>query len=317
MAFCALRWKTPMAEPLFLGIDGGGSKTLAVIVDAAGRECGRGVAGSSNHEVVGLEAAVAAIHLAAERAAHAAKAALPVASACLGLAGVDHPGDIERLSPRVASLARAVRISNDAELALSALPGQVGVALIAGTGSIALGRDTLGHTARVGGWGHIFGDEGSGYAIGRAGLQAAARASDGRGSTTTLLQGILSAWELGAPELLLARVYQPFDKTAIAALAPLVLTLATAGDQAARRIEADAARELALAVTTVARTLNFPLGALPLVFAGGVLVHNEGLRALVVDGVAWTVTPVVVAEPAQSAARALCAMNHEDTDGDS
>ena len=100
-------------------------------------------------------------------------------------------------------------------------------------------------------------------------------------------------------------------------MAPLVLTLATAGDQAARRIEADAARELALAVTTVARTLNFPLGALPLAFAGGVLVHHERLRALVVEGVAWTVTPVVVAEPAQSAARALCAMNHEDTDGDS
>ena len=360
-----------MAEshPLFLGIDGGGSKTLAVIVDATGRERGRGVAGSSNHEVVGLEAAVTAIQHAAGRAAQAATIALPVASAWLGLAGIDHPGDIERLAPHVASLARAVRISNDAELALSALPGQVGVALIAGTGSIVLGRDTLGRTARVGGWGHIFGDEGSGYAIGRAGLQAAARASDGRGPATALLERILAAWELGAPELLLARVYQPFDKTAIAALAPLVLALATAGDEVARRIEADAARELALAVTTVAQKLNFPEGALPLAFAGGVLVHHERLRALVAGEVSGqvggllplspspkegggtrsdptesgfgrggrdsgsgspprrgeglaeradrTVTPVVVAEPATSAARSLCAMNLEDTDGDS
>ena len=347
------------ASPLYLGLDGGGSKTLAVIVDAAGGECGRGVAGSSNHEVVGLEQAVTAILHAAERAALAAQTALPVTSAWLGLAGMDHLGDCERLAPRVSSLARAVRITNDAELALSALPRQVGVALISGTGSIALGRNAQGQTARVGGWGHIFGDEGSGYAIGRAGLQAAARAADGRGPATALLDRILAAWELSAPEALLARVYQPFDKTAIAALAPLVLTLAAEGDEAARHIEAGAARELALAVTTLARALDFPPGPLPLACAGGALVHHERLRALVVEevsgrqpsppappcvgegsqnlapalppfgqrlvpppssseegvrgrGSAWTPAPLVVDEPATSAARALAGLHNDD-----
>lgn len=306
-----------MAEPptpLCLGIDGGGSKTLAVIVDAAGRERGRGVAGSSNHEVVGMERALTAIHYAAERAALAAGIALPVASAWLGLSGVDHPGDCERFQPRVSSLARHARISNDAELALSALPQQVGVALIAGTGSIALGRDAAGRIARVGGWGHVFGDEGSGYAIGRAGLQAAARASDGRGPETVLLERILAAWELDAPESLLTRVYQSFDKTAIAALAPLVLALAAEGDEMAQRIEANAARELALAATTVARKLDFPPGPLPLACAGGVLTHHERLRGLVIAGIAggaapWTPVPVLVDEPATSAARALCEMS--------
>ena len=272
--------------PLYLGIDGGGSKTLAVIVDATGHERGRGVAGSSNHEVVGIEQAVTAIHHAAERAALAAGIALPVASAWLGLSGVDHPGDCERFQPRVSSLARHVRISNDAELALSALPRQVGVALISGTGSIALGRDAAGRVVRVGGWGHVFGDEGSGYAIGRAGLQAAARASDGRGPSTALLERILAAWELDAPESLLTRVYQPFDKTAIAALAPLVLALAAEGDEMAQRIEANAARELALAAATVAHKLDFPPGPLPLACAGGMLVHHERLRTLVMEGIA-------------------------------
>ena len=345
-----------MAEtspPLYLGIDGGGSKTLAVLVDALGREQGRGAAGSSNQEVVGLEQAVTAIHHAAERAAQASQATLPVTCAWLGLAGVDHDGDRERLAPHVSLLAGTVRITNDAELALSALPQQVGVALIAGTGSIALGRDARGRVARVGGWGHIFGDEGSGYGIGRAGLQAAARAADGRGPATALLERILAAWKLDAPELLLARVYQAFDKTAIAALAPLVLALAAEGDALAQSIEADAARELALAVTTVARALDFPPGPLPLAAAGGVLVHHERLRALVIErigdgdprpsppapprrgegsqspaltaypfgqrlvpppalgegvrgrGFVWRVAPVVVAEPATSAARAL------------
>ena len=344
---------------LYLGIDGGGSKTLAVIVDGAGHERGRGVAGSSNHEVVGLEQAVNAIHHAAERAAQAAGIALPVASAWLGLSGVDHPGDCERMAPRVSSLARDVRISNDAELALSALPRQVGVALIAGTGSIALGRDAAGRTARVGGWGHVFGDEGSGYAIGRAGLQAAARAADGRGPETLLLERILAAWELDAPESLLARVYQPFDKTVIAALAPLVLALATEGDEMAQRIEANAAHELSLAVTTVAHALDLPPGPLPLACAGGALVHHERLRGLVMEGIAewrpspprpsstrggepepergptssnlraasgsgppsqegrgiggegahWTPTPVLVDEPATSAAQALSEMS--------
>ena len=107
-----------------------------------------------------------------------------------------------------------------------------------------MGRDAQGTTARVGGWGHIFGDEGSGYSIGCAALRHAACAAHGRGRATDLLDSILRHWSLNAPELLLARVYQSFDKTAIAALAPLVLALARDGDPLARRIEMRAAREL-------------------------------------------------------------------------
>lgn len=293
--------------PLFLGVDGGGSKTLAVIVDETGRERGRGVAGSSNHEVVGLESAVTAIRDAVGHATLAAHATPPLTAAWIGLAGIDHPRDVEMLTPAARSFATTVRISNDAELVLSALPRQVGVAVISGTGSIALGRDAKGTLVRVGGWGHILGDEGSGFGIGREALQCAVRAADGRGPATALLDSILKCWQLPSPESLLERVYPTFDKTAIAALAPLVLSLARAGDLMARRIEARAANELALAVMAVARRLGFVTGSLPVAFGGGVLLHEEGLRALVTRRLArrWSIDPVLVVEPASSAARAL------------
>lgn len=295
--------------PLFLGIDGGGSKTLAVIVDAMGCEWGRGAAGSSNHEVVGLEQAVVAIHEAVGKATAAAHIDLPLTAAWTGLAGIDHPRDIALLTPAVRSFATTVRITNDAELVLSGLRRQVGVAVISGTGSIALGRDAQGTVVRAGGWGHILGDEGSGFGIGREALQCAVRAADGRGPATALLDSILKYWQLPTPESLLERVYPTFDKTAIAALAPLVLALARAGDPVARRIEARAAHELAQAVMAVARRLGFVAGPLPVAFSGGVLIHEERLRALISRRIAysrsWSIDPVLVEEPASGAARAL------------
>lgn len=293
--------------PLFLGVDGGGSKTLAVIVDEGGYERGRGVAGSSNHEVVGMERAVAAIHEAVGKATANARADLPLTAAWIGLAGIDHPRDIELLAPAVSSFAASVRVTNDAELALSTLPRQVGVAVISGTGSIALGRDTRGALARAGGWGHVLGDEGSGFGIGREALQCAVRAADGRGPATAMLDTILRHWRLSAPEALLECVYPTFDKTAIAALAPLVLALARAGDPVACRIEMRAASELALAIIAVARKLDFAAGLLPVAFGGGVLIHEERLRALITRRIArlWRVDPVLVEEPASSAARAM------------
>lgn len=297
------------ASQFYLGVDGGGSKTLAVIVDATGRERGRGMAGSSNHEAVGHEQALSALHAAVGQAASAANTEWPLAAAWLGLAGVDHPGDVAALLPQARALAKTVRVTNDAELLLAALPRGIGVAVIAGTGSIALGCNTQGDSARAGGWGHVMGDEGSGYAIGRDALRAAVRGADRRGPATTLLAGILAAWELPAPEDLLERVYQPFDKTAIASLAPLVLSHADAGDQMARRIVTRAGRELALAVSTVGRRLGFARDedALPLALGGGLLTRETRLRAMLLRALArdWTLEYVVVMEPALSAARAL------------
>ena len=164
-----------------------------------------------------------------------------MAAACCGLAGVDRPADYALMRPLLRGLAAQVQLVNDAELALEALPGRCGVCLIAGTGSIALGRDPTGHQARTGGWGHIVGDEGSGYDIGRRALQAILQAADGRGPQTSLQAALLRAWELATPLDLIARVYPAQSKVVVpevADVARLVFEQAAAGDPVARRIVA-------------------------------------------------------------------------------
>jgi N-acetylglucosamine kinase-like BadF-type ATPase len=291
---------------LYLGVDGGGTSTRAVIVDAGGQECGRGHAGSANQTAVGLDMAVANIRQAVGQAARAAGQEPPLAGAWYGLAGVDRSLDKQRLLPRLAELAARTRLTNDAELGLAALPGTCGVCLIAGTGSIAVGRDRTGRHARAGGWGHVLGDEGSGYAMGRAALQAVTRAADGRGPATALTAAILHAWDLREPAAIITHVYPAGEKAVIAALAPLVLQ--HAGDDAvARRIVVDAANELAITALATAGQLDFP-GPVPLALVGSLLIAYPALRAAVVRRIRRRrpVAPVVtVPDPALAAAQAL------------
>lgn len=292
-------------EPFCLGVDGGGSKTLAVIVDGAGMERGRGRAGSSNHHTAGRDAALTAIQSAVKSACLAAGRQTPLAAAWIGLAGVDRPTDTASLAGEFERLANAVRLTNDAELALGGLPGGVGVALIAGTGSIAVGCDARGARGRASGWGHLLGDEGSGYDIGRQALRAAARAADGRGPGTALTEHILARWGLNTAEDLLSTVYADPDKARVAALAELVIAAATEGDTVSRGILRAAAEELALAALTVASSLDLA-SPLPLALSGGLLIHHDDLRRLVVERMqrARPVGPVVtVEEPALCAAR--------------
>jgi glucosamine kinase len=294
--------------PFFLGIDGGGSKTLAVIVDARGQERGRALAGSSNYQAAGIEPAIAQLYAAAEQATRAAGGSLPVKAAWLGLAGVDRPSDQSVLLPRLQPLAESIRLTNDAELLLSVLDGAVGVALVAGTGSIALGRDAQGALARAGGWGHILGDEGSGYDIGRRALQAAMRAADGRGEATMLLECVMSYWGLARPDDMVGRVYNNDDKAGIARLAPLVLRAARDGDGVARKIAQRAADELALAALTVCKALDFSGERVGLALGGGLLLHGAALRSQVLRRIRRRQLlgrVALVEEPALSGARAV------------
>lgn len=301
---------------LFLGVDGGASKTITVVVDAVGQECGRHATGGTNYAVIGLDQAVTRVWGAAAEAVRTAGGVLPVSAAWLGLAGIDRPQDQEVLLPRLRGLAEVVHLTNDGELALSALDGAVGVALVAGTGSIAVGRDPHGASARVGGWGHIIGDEGSGYDMGRMALQAVARAIDGRGPATTLLRAITEHWELKAPSDILGRVYPQGDKAAIARLSSLVLREARAGDSVGRSLVDRAADELALAATAAGDALNFPEGELALALTGGLLTHEPDFRAKVLSAIRQR-RPVgqvaVIEEPALSAARGAIRLSQPDS----
>lgn len=281
------RDSTPAALPLLLGIDGGGSKTLALITDLAGRALGWGLAGPSNYHAVG----VAAAHGALDAAVAAALAevtprlplalpASPFAALALGLAGIARPEDRPVIQAWAETRYPGVptTLVHDAHLVLAAgTPDLWGLALICGTGSMAYGADPAGRSARAGGWGYLLGDEGSGYALGLAALRAVMRAADGRGPATALTPAILARWELLHPQELVRYVYRPeIGRTEIAALAALVDAAAVQGDPVAQALTAEAGRELALAVQAVARQLAFT-GATPCALAGSVLVKGQAV----------------------------------------
>ncbi len=162
---------------------------------------------------------------------------------------------------------------------------------------------------QVGGWGHLLGDEGSAYDIGRRAAQAAARAADGRGPTTALLPLVLERWGLTAPRSMIDHAYLTQEKAPIASLAPGVLALARRGDHVARVIRRQACEELAQAAIAVIDSLNVA-GPVPLILGGGLLIHERDLRAAVVARIRrrralGRVT--LVKEPALWAARSLAA----------
>ena len=293
----------------YLGIDGGGSKTLAVIVDTQGREQGRGQAGSSNHMAVGLPRALEHIYAAMAQARQTLDPAAVIQKAWLGIAGIDRQVDQQMFEAHVRSLASTVYVTNDAELALSALPDTVGIVLIAGTGSISLGRNAQGQATRSGGWGHILGDEGSGYALGLDALRAAVRAADGRGPQTLLLERILQQWRLLRPDELIGEVYGNEDKARIARLSACVLQAEQDGDSMAHQIVQDNLDELVLVVRAVAARLSFsPQHPLPLALGGGLLVHEVQFQARFLKQLRQeqAIGQVVqVDQPALSAARSV------------
>ncbi|WP_338254744.1 BadF/BadG/BcrA/BcrD ATPase family protein [Dictyobacter halimunensis] len=293
----------------YLGIDGGGSKTLAVLVNQRGEEVGRGLAGSANYTGVGLATAVSNIYTATQQALSSLDPQTTISKAWLGVAGVDRPADHAALMPQLQDLAQTVYLTNDAELGLSVLPEAVGVVVIAGTGSIALGRNSSSLTSRAGGWGHLLGDEGSGYALGIQALQAAVRAADGRAPQTILLERILQTWELTNAEELISAVYFSDDKSKIARLSTCVLQAERDGDATAAALVQTAIAELVLVVKTVAAKLNFTAQrALPLALGGGLLLNETSFQARFLKQLASVqpLDPVVhIEQPALNAARTI------------
>ena len=270
-----------MSEPkYFLGVDGGQSGTTAMIGDETGRVLGVGHAGPCNHVTAGESQAKfrSAMRGAVGDAAQAAGIVNPrFAGACLGLSG--GTADKSALVKEVVSAAE-YSIVNDAVVALAgATAGEPGVIAIAGTGSIAFGRNAAGETARAGGWGYVFGDEGGAFDLVRQALRAALRAEEGWGAATALRPALLAA--TGAPDAntLLHWFYTPeFPKARIAGYAHLVDAAARDGDLAAREILHAAAQALATLVAAVRRQL-FPGAELVRISYIGGAFGSDVLRA--------------------------------------
>lgn len=267
--------KAPTAR--YLGIDGGGTATTAWVADERDHVVGRGTAGPSNPVKVGLTQAKREI-LAAARQALSAVSKVDLCAACVGLAGADRPQVSNPLLTwlRAEIPAQLHLLTTDAAITLEAALGRApGVVVIAGTGSIACGRDREGRTMRAGGWGSVFGDEGSAYDIGRRGVNAALRALDGVGPRTRLAQDICSSLELAEISDIVGMNLEP---QRIAALAPLVMEAERKDDAAAGQIVFEAGRELAQLAAALLIRLGLHEEHVHVVLAGGLLRSSRALR---------------------------------------
>jgi glucosamine kinase len=295
-----------VTTPIYAGVDGGGTKTIVVLVDGDGAEIARAQAGTSNPAVIGHEESGKVLQGAIRDAVSHLQSDATLAAAWFGLAGCDRPDDQRALGPYIVPLATSVRLTNDGELVLGALPGAAGVALVAGTGSIAFGRTTTGERCRAGGWGAIMGDEGSGYALGCGLLRAFAADIDQRGPVTSMTSTLIDEWGLSDPFEAISRVYgPPMSKGEIAGLARIVVDAAAAGDAVAGQLLHQAATDLALIAGTVGKRLGFS-GSLPIALTGSLLVHVDPLRTMVIRQLErdWASLDVrIVADPALVAAR--------------
>jgi N-acetylglucosamine kinase-like BadF-type ATPase len=302
-------------DKLYIGIDGGGTKTTTVVVDATGQELTRHTGPTSNPAVIGFDATNRVL-LEGLRAVRQALGTIgPFAGGWVGLAGVDRPGDRERLESTLATELAHARITNDGDLMLAGLGDGAGIGIIAGTGSIVMGRGRGGERVRAGGWGHIIGDEGSGWDFGVAALKAIAAAVDGSDDMPPFATELLAAWELEDPRQIITRTYAPeTSKRDIARFASFTIQAAEAGFAPSLQAVQTGARMLATQVNAVASRLALG-GPLNLALAGGLLLNVPYYRDLVLAEISAlhpisTVTPVD--DPALASAQEIASMlqNH-------
>lgn len=281
---------------VILGVDGGATSTICVCLPLFSLSnpaavpdplpvLGRAVAGCSNHNSVGEAAARDTVEQVIDEAlAKACSTRDAVRAVCLAVSGVNHPKDQERILTWLRKIFTGhvkIYVYNDAVAALaSGTMGKLhGCVLISGTGSISYGFTQDGQEARAGGGGPVLGDWGSGYGIAAKALTAVLRAQDGRGPETMLTDSILHALGLSSSNELIGWTYADPAWARIAALVPVVVSCAEAGDETANKILVEAVEELAVCVRSVVRRLHLSgedrSSPFPVVLVGGVLEANN------------------------------------------
>ncbi|HZH91533.1 MAG TPA: BadF/BadG/BcrA/BcrD ATPase family protein [Pyrinomonadaceae bacterium] len=304
------------APIIALGVDGGGTKTLAIITDEEGRTLGEGLAGPSNPLRVGVSNAAAAVREAVDRACASADVRLTdIASAEIGLAGVRRADLKEHMT---VALKRALGIGTlsvvtDADIALyGATGGKPGLVLIAGTGSICCGKNARRKHVCVGGWGPLAGDEGSGSWIARRALQAVAQATDGRGKATSLGEAACQYFNVATPDDLSLAIYAAnMTNERIAGFARHVIEAAFERDPVAGAIITDAGHELAAAACTVIRKLHIERESFQVAYVGGVFSARELVLAPLQTGIKRVAPRAFLAPPQLSPAVAAATMARE------
>lgn len=277
-----------------IGIDGGGTKTRALIADTAGRSLAEFCAGPSNMQVHGAEQSARVIAALVKKCLTRVRADdSRLAALCCGLAGVGREPDRRRmraaLKKMITLAARrpdAVIIENDARIALEgAFCGGPGIILVAGTGSITYGRDVRGGMHRAGGWGRYLDDGGSGYAIGKEALRAFTAYLDGYGMHSRLFEILADRFGLKDQCSVIRAVYT--GGLDLASIAPAVLETAGNRDRLCSKIVEDAVSDLTRYAAAIYAKINKSgecrRDKMPLVFCGGLIdsdtVLSRRLRA--------------------------------------
>ena len=254
------------------GIDGGASKTVAIIADTNGRILGKGKAGPSNYHNIGVQAATLAIQTALRRARLNAATTERPEIAVVALAGIDSKGDMITASRFVKNsrIAQTSIVIHDSVAALyAATKGRAGIVVNAGTGSFAAGINSKGAYARAGGWGYIVSDEGSAYDIGLRAIKMAFRSFDGREKETEVVTILKRRFRIQQVDDLVPQLYTTgLSVEQIAGLAPLVIRSAQK-DSISRRIVREAGTELGELVCTVAIRLHMTKNKFPVAAIGG------------------------------------------------
>jgi N-acetylglucosamine kinase-like BadF-type ATPase len=270
-----------------LSVDGGGTKTLAVLVNEDGTILGKGKAGASNYQVVGAEAAKEALVEAILAAFLDAGGLMAVEKAVFALAGIDTAKDekavagvvqhaVNELSIEIGSLV----VENDCLSALlGATQNKAGILLIAGTGSIVYAHDGNKRIVRSGGWGHRVGDEGSGYWIGKQAIQSVLKMQDGRGEETILSRRVLDKFSFDKIEDLYNWTYSDsYSVDDVGALAAVVDEAYQLGDAVSIRILDHAVNELILLLKTAIVKVGIEQDDFELILQGGVFHHNAYIK---------------------------------------
>jgi N-acetylglucosamine kinase-like BadF-type ATPase len=299
---------------LYLGVDGGGTKTQVVLINNEKEIIAEAFAGASNPLRVGIEKAVANIFAAVDKACDVSgKSRGDIVAIECGLAGVRRADLRQVIRNLVIQRFRIkkVEIVTDAEIALYGTTlGKEGLVVIAGTGSVCIGQNAKGRKASAGGWGPLAGDEGGGAGIARRALQAIARGSDGRGRPTKLSDVAVEYFRAGRLEDLSVAIYAPqIDNARIAGFARCVIETAAAGDEVAKAVLEEAGRELGIAARAVIKELKLERRAFPIGTVGGIFNAGELITKPLLETVHTIAPKAYVTKPqfAPAAAAALMA----------
>ncbi|CAN5269643.1 BadF/BadG/BcrA/BcrD ATPase family protein [soil metagenome] len=307
--------RDPLSFFLFLGVDGGGTKTNIAIMDPDRQVIAQGVGGPSNPLRVGVETAVANIAKAVDAACDEYEISRgDIVSATLGLAGVRRQDIRERVRESFVSRYRITQthVTTDADIALYGTTlGKAGLVVIAGTGSVCLGINDKGEKVMSGGWGPVAGDEGGGRGIAGEALHRVAKASDGRGELTKLSERAAEYFRASNVENLIGAIYAPqMDNSRIAGFARLVVETAQDGDKIAVEILEDAGHELGIAAAAVLKKLNLEKRKVPIGCVGSVFKAGELLTEPMTEIILKVAPKAYLIEPlmAPSHAAALMAL---------